>query len=125
MALEKYEYPATGSPTNSFLPTRNPSYGDAGDAVDEGIVSDMSGGGQPYNYNEGVKFKTHRRAYTRLAASEYTSYEGFRNAVGGDTFKFTDADAAAHTVTLAVFKRDPKYSSGNRKSFTIEMLEII
>ena len=125
MALEKYEYPATGSPANSFLPTRNPSYGAVGDAVDEGILSDASAGGQPYNYREGVKLKTHRRSYERLAASEYASYEAFRDAVGGDQFKFTDADAAAHTVTFVAFQRDPKFSAGNRKSFTIEMLEII
>ena len=121
MALEKFEYPATGTVTNSFLPTRNPSFGGAEESQDEGILLEQSSGLQAYIYDEGVDIKTFRRTYARMANSERTSYEAFRDAVGGDKFKFTDYNAAAHTVTFAEFTRAFTQSPGTRWTWTITM----
>jgi hypothetical protein len=126
MALEKYEYPATGGVTNSFLPTRNPSYTDGPpESLDESIVSDDSAGGEVYNYAEGRPVNMLRRKYTRLASSEWDSYAAFRSAVKGDKFKFTDAAAAVHTVTFAEFARKPDRSAGNRATFEVVMREVL
>lgn len=123
MALEKFEYPATGAVTNSFLPTRNPSFTDAAETRDEGILLEQSSGKQAYIYDEAVDIKFHRRVYSRMANSERTSYEAFRDVVGGDKLKFTDYDGAAHTVTFAVFTREFSQSTGNRWTWEIAMRE--
>lgn len=123
MALEKFEYPATGSATNSFLPSRNPSFDGAHEQTDEGILQDQSSGAQEYRYEEGVNIRTITRSYRNMADSEKTSYEAFRAAVGGDVFKFTDYGGAAHTVSFASFVRAFTPQRGNRWDFTIEMRE--
>ncbi len=111
MALEKFEYPATGVVTNSFLPSKNadPEVEPNLDKLDEGIIPDDSSGKQRYNYEEGIRIRFHRRYFHRHPASERTSYESFRDVVGGKTFKFTDFNGAARTVTVEIFERDFKY----------------
>lgn len=123
MALEKYEYPATGAVTNSFLPTRNPSYAEVSETFDEGVVPEQSSGSQEYRYEEGIQIRFHHRTYAKMANSEKTSYENFRNAVGGQKFKFTDASGGVHTVSFASFTRDFTPSTGDRWSWGIVMRE--
>lgn len=120
MALEKFEYPVV-TPTISFLPTRNPSFADAEESQDEGILLEQSSGKQAYIYDEGVDIKIFRRTYGRMANSERTSYEAFRDAVGGGQFKFTDYNGTAHTVTFAEFTRQFTQSPGTRWTWTIVM----
>lgn len=121
MALEKYEYPATGAVTNSFLPSRNPSFADAEESQDEGILLEQSSGKQAYIYDEAVDIKIFRRTYARMPASERTSYEAFRDVVGGQQIKFTDYNGTAHTVTFADFVRAFSQSTGNRWTWTVTM----
>lgn len=123
MALEKFEYPATGGVTNSFLPSRNPSYSGTGDALDEGIIQEQSSGLKAYNYAEGIEIKTLRRRYDNMTTAERASYEAFRAAVGGDLFKFTDHAGAAHTVMFAGFQREFTAQRGDRWAFEITMRE--
>lgn len=111
MALEKFEFPATGVVTNSFLPSRNadPDEEPNLDERDEGIIPEDSSGKQRYNYDEGVEIKLYRRFFHRHSDSERTSYEAFRAAVRGQKFKFTDFQGAAHTVTFDLFERKFRY----------------
>lgn len=121
--LEKFEYPASGTVTNSFLPSRNPSYSNTGDSLEEGIIQEQSSGLKAYNYAEGIEIKTLRRRYENMTTAERASYEAFRTAAGGDLFKFTDHLGAAHTVMFATFQRDFAAQRGDRWSFEIVMRE--
>ena len=123
MALEKFEFPATGTVTNSFLPSRNPSFADAEEEIQEPVIAEQSSGKGEYLYDEGVKLRFYRRVYARMANSERVSYESFRDVVGGQKLKFTDYNAVAHTVTFSEFRRQFTQSTGTRWTFEIAMRE--
>lgn len=123
MAIEKYEYPASGAVTNSWLPPDNPLVDGFAEELEEGIISDQSSGKKQYNYKEAIKIKLHKRFYDLQPQSERTSYESFRDAVGGDSFKFTDFNGAAHTVTFAEFTRRFLLRDGSFWAWEITMRE--
>ena len=123
MALEKYEYPATGAVTNSFLPTRNPSYDGRDQPIQWEVLLERSSGKKTYRYAEGLKVRRFRLRWSRVTDADRTSYEAFRDAVLGADFKFTDYNGAAHTVFFGDQEYDPKASAGNRWSWQDELIE--
>jgi hypothetical protein len=123
MALEKYEYPATGGVTNSFLPTRNPEYEGREEEVDEGVIIDQSSGKKAYLYAEGVKIRTIRLRWRHMPVADRSSYETFRDVVGGQKIKYTDWQSVARTVTFAGFVRRFTPSSNDRWHWDDELRE--
>ncbi len=123
MALEKYEYPASGTVTASWYPTRNPTYADFSEKTARGILMDESFGDQVYFYKEGPKVKVHTRKADRFVESEWAGYDAFRDAVGGETFKFTDGAGAAHTVNFIPDDDEATISLGDRRSWKYSMRE--
>ena len=123
MTLEKYEYPATGAVTNSFLPTRNPAYDGRRQAVEWATVLDRSSGKKTYRYDEGIKVRRFRLRWSRFPDAERVNYEAFRDAALGADIKFTDWSGAAHTVFFGELKYDPQPSAGNRWTWEDELIE--
>lgn len=126
MALEKIEFPSTGTPTSSFLPTRNPSYFSGPPLRTQlGVISQFSSGDDAYNYKVGRTVNFIRRQYTKLASSEADSYEAFRAAALGDLVKFTDYNGASHIGTFVDFTTETERSAGNRGTIEFEIREAI
>jgi hypothetical protein len=117
VALEKFEYPASGPVTNSWLPTRNPSYDGARPKREWGVVQQISSGKKAYLYEQGITCHYYRRSYKRMAESEWNSYLTFRGVVLGAPIKYTDQAGATHTVTFWDFETEADPSPGDRYSF--------
>lgn len=122
MALEKLEYPVT-SPTNSWLPSRNPSYDGARDKREWGVLPQMSSGNKAYLYEEGISCHYFTRSYKRMPESEKTSFLTFKNAALGAKIKYTDQLGAAHTVTFWSWQDEFEPSAGDRWSWTFTLRE--
>lgn len=123
MALEKFEYPDTGTVTHSWLPTRNPSYDGAPEKREWGVVPEMSSGRKLYLYEEGSSCHYYTRSYERMPLSEWQSFLQFRAAVLGAKLKYTDQAAVAHTVTFESFIDEAKPSPGDRRSWSFTLRE--
>ena len=123
MALEKYEYPASGAVTASWLPSQNGTTPGFGEELNEGIRQLQSSGKKEYRYESGVRIKIHRRLYTMVINSEKTSYDSFRDTVAGLQLKFTDHNSVAHTVTFATFTRVFKLLDNDEWEFEVVMRE--
>src|SRR3990167_6332528 len=114
MALEKLEPPATGTVTESWSPTRNPSFAGAPRRDDLGIVTDLSAGNQAYNYGRALWTEILTRAYRSLAESEKYAFKNFARTVGADKFKFTDDRGIPWKAQFQEFERDYLPVRGDR-----------
>lgn len=123
MGVETYEYPASGAPTNTFAPTIDARPDGSGETVADGVVGDQSAGNKQYRYAEGVVVQSIARRYEKNSDADRTSFKAFKTAVGGDTFKFTDYLAAAHTVAFEPGEIEYAPEEGGRWSWTVRMRE--
>jgi hypothetical protein len=123
MSVEKLEYPASGSVTNSFEPSLDPEFSGSGEDLDVGIIAEQSAGAQEYRYSEGIQRKIHRRTFRKMPDADRTAFLAFVNAVLGDVFKFTDYASNEHTVSFANFVFTFQPEEGARWSWTIELRE--
>lgn len=123
MALEKYEFPATGAVTASWLPTANGTYEGWREGYDEGMRIRQTSGKSRKLYESGIRFQILKRFYQARSLTEWNSYVSFRNTVAGQKFKFTDDGGAAHTVTFEIFFRDPQLEGLDLRGFEVVMRE--
>lgn len=123
MALEKFEYPHTGTVTASWLPSRNPSYDGARDKREFGVVPQRSSGNKAYLYEEGLSCHYYTRSYRRMPDSEWLSYLAFKNTVLGAKIKYTDQAGAAHTATFWSWDDEAEPGVGDRRSFSFTLRE--
>lgn len=114
MALEKLEYPATGTVTESWSPTRNPSYAGAVNEKDMGVAREISAGNKAYTYGSALWTYFIRRAYRSLTDKEKAELENFAGVVGGDEFKFTDHNGVPWKVRFEDFRRAFNPQRGDR-----------
>lgn len=103
MAIERFDFPAVGTATESWLPDANPLFTDFVNDVDLGVTAKRSAGNRMYHQGTPVVCNYYRRVYANVAASERASFENFRRVVGGQQFKFTDEYGVAHRVTFVEF----------------------
>ena len=108
MGLERFDFPATGTATESWAPTSNPIYPEFVNDVDLGVVSKRSAGNKIYNQQSPTVCNYYRRVYRDVPASERDDFENFSRVVGGQPFKFTDEYGIAHRVTFSDFVRSFK-----------------
>jgi len=114
MALEKLEYPATGTVTESWLPTRNPSYAGAPRRKNYRMAADESAGNQLYAYGSVLWTYLLTRQYGSLSDAEWSSLENFADMVGANYFKFTDPNGVPWKVKFADFERPSLPVRGDR-----------
>lgn len=108
MGLERFDFPATGTATESWAPTSNPIYPEFVNDVDLGVVSKRSAGNKIYNQQTPTVCNYYRRVYRDVPAAEREDFENFCRVVGGQPFKFTDEYGITHRVTFADFARSFK-----------------
>jgi len=123
VALEKLEYPDTGTVTASWLPTRNPFYEGRREKREWGVIPQLSSGKKAYLYEQGLSCNYYMLSFSRMPGSEWTSYLTFRNTVLGAKIKFTDFAAAAHTCTFWSWDDEATPSPGNRRSWSFTLRE--
>jgi hypothetical protein len=123
MATTKFEYPASGSVTDDFLPSLDPVISGAGETRDLGIISEQSAGAASYRYAEGITRTFFRRTFRKMTATDKANFLTFLAAVQGDVFKFTDVDASEHTVYFSSFEFDFQHEEGARLTWAVELCE--
>lgn len=114
MALERLDYPASGTVTDSWAPTRNPSYGGAPWEKDMGVVREVSAGNKAYTYGAALWTYFIRRAYRGVLEATKADLENFAAVVGGDLFRFTDHQGVPWRVRFEDFRRVFQPSHGDR-----------
>lgn len=103
MGLEKYEYPASGSVSDSWLPQASPTFADFVNGRDLGIATETSAGNKLYAYGTALHATLFSRTYQCLSEADRAAFENFVSVVGGDDFRFTDERGVPHRVKFASF----------------------
>ncbi len=121
MALEKFEYPASGNVTDSWLPTANPIFPEFVNGRDLGIAVEVSAGNKHYAYGAALHSTFFQRVYQNVNESDRAAFENFCSVAGGDYFKFTDERGVPHKVKFAAFAPTWKDAFNDNWSFAFTM----
>lgn len=117
MAKDRYEFPATGTVTDSWTPAANPIYPAYDNQKDLGIVRVRSAGSTELNYGSSVWINGLRREYRGVTDVDKAGYENFKDMVGGAKFRYTDDLGVPHEVTFAEDTRPYQLREGENWNF--------
>lgn len=106
MAIEKFEFPASGTVLETWNPTANPQQPDFINADDLNSSIEESSGSQPYCFGAPYITEFFRRVYDNASEADRARFQNFRRVVGGNPFKFTDEFGIPHKVVFADYQTD-------------------
>lgn len=122
---EKFEYPVSGTVTDTWQPSVGADPGQSTIVRDDGVVQEQSSGLGEYRYNEGVRQVGHKLGFVRAALTDRLSFEAFKDLVGGQLFRYTDFLSIVHKVSFAAYRGEYRAepNAADLWNFTCELRE--